>query len=99
VSARAGCRRGVTLIELVVALAILSLLLGMVAVDGAHLGRRAAAPPDAGAHLRGVALRLARDTTVVVEDSGNVVLMTALADGRLMTTRQLGSVVPTERSR
>lgn len=80
-------RRGVTLIELLVTLAILGLVAG---VAGLSLGATPAPVPlDARrAHLadaRDAALRTGHPVTVIIADSGAVAYVTALPDGRVLT--------------
>ena len=82
-----GVRRGVTLIELLVTLAILGLVAG---VTGLSLGAAPvpAVPLDARrAHIadaRDSALRTGHPVTVIIADDGMISYATALPDGRVL---------------
>lgn len=85
-------RRGVTLVELMVVIALLGLMAGITTVA---LARRPAVPaadvrvaPIVAA--RTAAIRRGRDSTVVFEVDGVRFLATAHPDGRIVAAKSLG---------
>lgn len=85
-----GIRPGVTLVELLVVLAILGLSLGVVAVAAPPLAESDTwSSRDGVSALRRAALASGRDTTALLSDGSAVMLVTAMRDGRVVTSNAL----------
>lgn len=77
-------RRGFTLVELIVVLAVMSMI-ALVSALGARTSLRVPEQvPEVIESVRRAAVARGRDTTVVVSRTGSALLLTVLRDGRVI---------------
>lgn len=84
-------RVGATLLELLVVITVMGIALGVIALAPSPVRRAELRGPDGIEALRRIALAEARDTTALVVVGTEVLLVTALRDGRVIRAAALAN--------